>query len=487
LKVEKTMVAFHFASRKSALRGGASRVTVRALALLSIALIASLLAACGGGETSVDIGGNPPPAQINKVFAGTAVVKVRSNAHGFVALEERLTSLFEIGPMRRLNASLQNSAASGVYQAPAGWILLDFALHPSGDMTAIIATEKTLQLVRLDRNARVLHELPLTDSAANTDPYIDLGGSAWFDSMLPRQAKDTARLAPLGEDVAVALRTGRHALVAYRYNQGAAGFTRAWRTLVEPGTTILGRFVTSGSYDTFDQLVNHFKVFLDTDANGNLAIAATGNGHSGLFEAHTAHFGEAAAADFGALVTRVTANGQRLGTTLVNTTQVSEVQGLRYAGGNVGLVGRVRTERRDDGTGWDGYLAVVSGTSGANLAYRVVNIQAGDVLFDVVPLPQGRYLVAGATGYAQNPSGASITESTEPLLAVLEADGSLRARLSFTGGSRQNQLRSLAERAGSSGWLVGGLTNGPGTHSGDGNAALITADGFIRETTVAVP
>jgi hypothetical protein len=151
------------------------------------------------------------------------------------------------------------------------------------------------------------------------------------------------------------------------------------------------------------------------------------------------------------------------------------------------LVGRVRTERRDDGTGWDGYLAVASGTNGTNLAYKVLNVQAGDVLFDVASLPQGRYLVAGATGYAQNPSGASITENTEPLLAVLETDGSLRARLSFTGGARQNQLRSLAERTGSSGWLIGGLSNGPGTHSGDGNAALITADGFIRETTVAVP
>jgi hypothetical protein len=46
-------------------------------------------------------------------------------------------------------------------------------------------------------------------------------------------------------------------------------------------------------------------------------------------------------------------------------------------------------------------------------------------------------------------------------------------------------LRSLAARNGN--WLVGGMVNGPGTHSGDGDQALIVADGFVHETTISGP
>jgi hypothetical protein len=31
------------------------------------------------------------------------------------------------------------------------------------------------------------------------------------------------------------------------------------------------------------------------------------------------------------------------------------------------------------------------------------------------------------------------------------------------------------------------MVNGPGTHSGDGNPALIAADGFVREISIAAP
>jgi hypothetical protein len=112
-----------------------------------------------------------------------------------------------------------------------------------------------------------------------------------------------------------------------------------------------------------------------------------------------------------------------------------------------------------------------------------MDVDRGDVFFDIVPLAQGRFLAAGAAGYTQNPDGASISDSSTPLLAVLESDGALAQRVPFAAGPRQNQLRSLAPRGGN--WLVGGMVNGPGTHSGDGDPALITADGFVRE--IAVP
>ena len=52
---------------------------------------------------------------------------------------------------------------------------------------------------------------------------------------------DAARLAPQ-KSLAVVLRTGRNAIVAYRLDPDASGaYTRSWRTLVSPGSSILGR------------------------------------------------------------------------------------------------------------------------------------------------------------------------------------------------------------------------------------------------------
>jgi hypothetical protein len=145
-------------------------------------------------------------------------------------------------------------------------------------------------------------------------------------------------------------------------------------------------------------------------------------------------------------------------------------------------MGRVFTVRRDDGGGWDAYFARVSRSTGVLATYRVVDVDRGEILFDAMALGQGRWLVAGTSGYTQNPEGASVFEPASPLLAILEADGSLRARVPFTAGARINELRSLAPLGGH--WLVGAMVNGPGTHSGDGNRALISADGVVRETDV---
>jgi hypothetical protein len=170
---------------------------------------------------------------------------------------------------------------------------------------------------------------------------------------------------------------------------------------------------------------------------------------------------------------------------MIDTVQESELYGLRLNGDDIGLVGRVFSERRSDGTGWNAYAAHVDRTSGTLLSYRPIDIDRGEILFDIAPLAQGRFLAAGAAGYSQNPAGAIISEQMTPLLAILDADGTVRQRIDVTAGPRQNQLRALAAHNGN--WLLGGMVNGPGTHSGDGDPALIVADGFVRETTIAVP
>ncbi len=450
-----------------------------------------LVTACGGGGGTAGGAGNAPPPAPTPVISvsttGFATIKVRSQARGYVVLEERLTSIFEQGPARRIHAALNNSAASGIYTVPTAWSVIDFALHPSGDITVALADLRNVRLVRLDRFAMVRHELALTDAQAPLDPYFEYEGGVKDDSaMVPTLMRNAVRLAPLGEDVGVALRTGRNAVVAYRYNSAANGYTRAWRTLVEPGTEIGARLLVTGSFDTFGQLENHIGITFDADAQGNMAVGVVGASyHSFLFKAHAQYFGEPINANYGVLITRLTATGTRLGTTLVNTGRISEAHSLRATNGNFSLVGRVFSEQRGDGTGWNAYVAIVNGTSGDLHAYRVLDFDRGDVLFDIAPLAQGRYLVGGTTGYIQNPGGASISEEGQPVLAVLEEDGSLRQRIPFTGGLRQNQVRSLWQHS-TGNWLIGGMVNGPGTHSGDSALSLITADGFVLETVLTV-
>jgi hypothetical protein len=103
----------------------------------------------------------------------------------------------------------------------------------------------------------------------------------------------------------------------------------------------------------------------------------------------------------------------------------------------------------------------------------VVDIDRGDVLFDVAALPSGRYLALGTTGHIQNPDGASISEAAQPLLVLLNTDGSVAQNLGYIGGARHNQLTTIASLNGR--WLLGGMINGPGTHSGDAHRELIAS------------
>jgi hypothetical protein len=424
---------------------------------------------------------------VSIAVAGMAVIKVQTGLPSMVLMTEKLTSLSESGPERSITLLGNDAAASGHYSAPIGWALIDFAQHPSGEISAVLATARTVRLVRIDRAAVVRNDFALTDAQAPNDPFYDHGGVRDDGSMLPVLTRDAVRVAAIGENLAVVLRTGRNAVVAYRfdYTQGTS-YTRIWRTLVEPGLTIGAVGITSGSFDVFGALENHWHVHVDADAVGNVAVAVIGREFiAPLFAVHADFFKQPTDVTTGLLVTQLSPDGQRIVSTVIDTVRESELYGLRLNNNGIALVGRVFSERRDDGAGWNAYAAQVDRTNGALLSYRVINLDRGEVLFDIASLAQGRFLVAGAAGYSQNPTGASISEQATPLLAILESDGTLKQRIDVVAGARQNQLRSLAARNGN--WLVGGMVNGPGTHSGDADPALIVADGFVHEIAIPVP
>jgi hypothetical protein len=440
-------------------------------------LVVAILVGCGASKT-------PTATTVDLAVAGQTVTKVRTAGDQVVLLEERLHTIFEDGPQRSLNILQSEGQTVRPYTPPAGWSVVDFAVHPSGDISVILTTVKEVRIVRLDSKGSVRSDQPFLDPVATADPYFDYAGGIKDDSALqPALMHDAARVVPLGESLAVVLRTGRNAIVAYRLDaDGTGGYRRSWRTLVEPGASILGLGITSGTFDVFGQLENHVRIYVDVNADtpATLAVGVVNSETRNFtFRAHAEYFSEPIAASTGVLLTRLASDsGRRLGSTAIDTHQRAELHGLRATPRGFMLVGRVLTEVRADGTGWDAFSAFVrsDGTPGQ---YSLVDVDRGDVLFDVAALASGRFLALGTTGYVQNPSGASISEAAQPLLVVLNADGSVAQNLGYVGGARHNQLTTIAPRNGR--WLLGGMVNGPGTHSGDADRGLIVSDGFLRE------
>ncbi len=441
-----------------------------------------LLVACGGNSPTAGVVEAPPPATIDISVSGQTVTKVRAAGNVIALLEEQLTSIFESGPRRTLALVKGDSESLQPYVTPAGWSLVDFVVHPSGNLSLVLTTSKEVRLVRLGTTGSVLSDQSFVDPAAATDPYFDYTNSLRDDNALqPVLMHDAARLAPLGESLLLVLRTGRNAVVAYRLDQDVNGaYRQKWRTLVEPGASTLAIDLTDGTFDVFGQLQNHIRVFADVDTTGTLAIGVVEAPFSNYtFRAHADYFNEPIAASVGVLLTRVeTENGRRLGTTVIDTQQRAELHGLRADSKGFALVGRVLSEVRSDGSGWDAFATFV-GRDGSPGEYNIVDVNQGDVLFDIAELPSGRYIALGTTGYTQNPTGDSISEAAQPLLVLLNPNGSLAQNLGFSAGPRHNQLTTVVSLDG--GWLLGGMVNGPGTHSGDTDPALLRADGFLRE------
>jgi hypothetical protein len=447
---------------------------------LLLCVTVTLLVACGGGGSNGEVA--PAAGAVDISIAARTVTKVRAVGSNVAYLEERLNSIFEDGPQRSLALLKGAGVPMQPYAAPAGWSLVDFAMHPSGELSVVLTTSTQVRLVRLDHDGSLRSDQPFVDPAAATDPFFDYAGGLKDDeSLQPALMHDAARLVPLGENLLLVLRTGRNATVAYRLDLDASStYRRVWRTLVEPGASILAEGITSGTFDVFGQLQNHVRTFIDVDAAGVLAIGIVAAPMSSfVFRAHVDYFNEPIAATTGILLTRVaTEDGRRLGSTVIDTRQRAELHGLRASSQGFALVGRVLSAVRSDGTGWDAFAASVA-QDGSLGSYQPVDVDRGDVLFDIAQLPSGRYLALGTTGYVQNPVGESISESAQPLLVLLGSDGSLIQRLSFPAGPRHNQLTSVARI--DSGWLLGGMVNGPGTHSGDTDRTLLVADGFLRE------
>lgn len=452
---------------------------------LSMLLLAAVLAGCGGGGGSASAPPvQPPPvetAPLNLVYAGAGVIKVQAVAGMRAVLMERIRPFADtVMPDRTLEIVPEGAPATR-YAPEAGWSLIDVALHPSRQASLVLTNGVVLRLVRLDPQGRKLSDQPFSDAQAAGDPYFGQSDANIDRSkMSPWKTRDAVRIAALGEDLGMAARTGGNGIVAYRLQYDAANYRQQWRTLVEPGVYLDAQALRGGSFDPFQGLENHWQLVLGADAQGRMAVAVLAGERTELGEGHRRQFGEAPPPGFvnGVLLTQVDAAGARKRTTWIDTGEKSEVHALAWAGDTILAAGRVRTARPDDGAGWDGWLARIDAGSQRLAGYRSIDVDRGDIVQALLPLGDGRVLLAGSTGYTQNPGGESVSEATSPLLATLRLADDALNRLAVAGGPRGNQVRALAVSGND--WLVGGIANAPGTHSADNAPALLTMDGYVR-------
>jgi hypothetical protein len=242
--------------------------------------------------------------------------------------------------------------------------------------------------------------------------------------------------------------------------------------------------LTSGSFDTFGQLRNPFRAYVDVGPDGAVWIGVLVDPGTDLLQAHNAAFGDDLRFISGprqstdVLVTRLDGAGRRVFSRVVGTQWRDEIYGMRAGAGGVMVTGRTETTPGDAG-GWDGLLARVA--DDGTLSVRTVDGNAGDIFFDTEVLPDGRTVAVGGTGYTDNPSGGSISETCSLLAVVLT--GNVQTHLPLPSLPRNNQLRTMLTSV-TTVW-VAGMADGPGTHSGDNDPSAIRAAPFVA--TLVVP
>ncbi|MCG5055304.1 MAG: hypothetical protein KA712_20260 [Myxococcales bacterium] len=297
------------------------------------------------------------------------------------------------------------------------------------------------------------------------------------------------RIAAAGERVVLVTRTGRHAVLAYGLTyEGGDRFGQSFRTLVVPPLAMPAIGLTGGSYDTFGLVGAQFAVHLAVGPEGLIYVGVRYPEISprSLVRAHQNTFGETLATDPDGLdsyVTRLSAGGVRLGTSVVKIPATGdelephdELQSLHAVPGAVWLAGRTELWN-PQGTGHDVLLARIDGGSGAVQSWRI-DLDRGDIAFGVVPLDTTRFVIVGAQGYTQNPQGASVSEAATGFARVWSPTAGLGASLPVPSGPRHNQTRLALPLAGGR-LLLGGMIDGPGTHSADGDIGKLRADGYL--------
>jgi hypothetical protein len=372
-------------------------------------------------------------------------------------------------------------------------LFLDVVTHPSGESTLFVKVDARCGLRRYGADGTLLGTAPLTEPDLASDP-TDTSEAPLFPwnvgGCQPWELRETGRLAADGEHVYLVNRGGSHGIVLFRFEYGAGAFTRTLRKALLPrhaaplptGIVASHRVLRSSHWSYVPRVV------VDDAGRARVLLTFGGGVSHDVYNA----FAEAPVAEDarGVLLT-VTPAGERVATrelsrALVREGSTTDIEGLRWLRGGVVLVGRVApAPLPDDGHGWDGFLVHLVDAEAAPRLRARVDLERGAVLSDVAAHGEAGWLVAGRSGYWQNPRGASISEEGTSELLILDGPGNVTRRLELAQGPRHNGALSIAPAPGHAGhFYAGGLANGPGSHSADGDPALLQADGWVTRVAL---
>lgn len=433
---------------------------------------------------SLSCGKAPGPPAAEMHFPGTAAVKVSATTDGWLVLFETLQpELLVTTPVRSAALVGAGGAMVRTYAAPEGWVLVDAVAHPSGDVSLLSmrvdATEAYPMraiLSRFTREGRVAaRELFRLPPPTGTEPP-------------PRfiTSLDRARLVASGEDLLAVVRWANNAVQAFRLSLDGGTLAQRWAAWVEPPAPLFPVGIIGGGFDNFHQEDSSTFVHAAVDGDDDLYVAVEST--ADVLPAHDAFFGEDLMSkadpehfDFGAaILTRVDGAGGRSRAALLGSPgRARRLLNLRVASDAVLLVGRVRTG--DEPGSWDGWI-LSSRPTGEVRYERVVDVQGGDMFWDVAPLGGGRILAVGSTDYTQNPVGLSVSDARDALGLVLDAAGHVERRLALPSGTAGRGNEAMSVSVGDRGEVaISGVENAPGTH------APVFSDAFLVVQELDLP
>lgn len=469
----------------------------RALLLLVLSLFgcSGSPAAVTPDESPADTGtaevetGDAASSVARLVLDGETVRKIESTRAGVLLFREPIGGHLIDEQIARSLAWIDGRARI-VAEARSrdGETFIDVVSHPSGESTLFARKGEACFLRRYDETGKLVTETALTDldlPTDPTDPEPDPDAPPWnVGACQPDGIFETGRLAADGEDVYLVNRGGSHGVVLFRLRSSSAGYVVETRTPVAP---------RHGSYPPTGIVASHRvlrqrnwswvpRVVVD-DAHGARVLLVFGGALTSDVYDRTAKV-PAGSNALGVVLTvskaGVIESSRTLPRDLAGTDTITELESLRWARHSLLLVGRTAVRPPPaDGLGWDG-LAVrfVDGESSANMSARV-HLDRGEVLSDIYPVGQTSWLTVGRSGYWQNPTGASISEEATSEAVVLASDGTLMRRLSLVQGRRHNAALTVARHHTSGALVIGGLQDGPGSHSADTDPSLRRSDGWL--------
>ncbi len=459
-----------------------------------ILVLATALTACGTGPAGPGEPSDETPPAFSLTLSGDTARAVLPLPAGVLVFREPIGGgLVERDVRRTLTWLDERGTPVAEVRAGEDELFLDVVTHPSGESTLFVKEGALCGLRRYGAGGTLLGTAPLTEPDLVSDatdtseqPVIpwNVGGCQ------PQEIRETGRLAADGEHVYLVNRGGSSGIVLFRFEYGAGAFTRTLRKVLLPrhaaplptGIVASHRVLRSSHWSYVPRVV--------VDDAGRARVLLTfGGGVS--HDVYNAFAGTPVAEDARGVLLTVTPAGElaaarELPRALVREGSVAELEGLRWLRGGAVLVGRVApAPLPDDGHGWDGFLVhLVDGEAAPRLRARV-DLERGAVLSDAAAHGEAGWLVAGRSGYWQNPRGASISEEGTRELLVLDGAGNITRRLELAQGPRHNGALGIAPAPGHAGhFYAGGLANGPGSHSADGDPALLQADGWVTRVAL---